>query len=135
MSDKELKNCPCCGNKVKNCPCCGNKAVLISNTPKYGKHSHRILCQTCGVGVLSESGIADVKSKLLNFVFEKWNTRQPDPRIKEALEESVYLLKFALNVIEENDLEYERNESNWVLGRDIESGISKIQSILQREEV
>jgi hypothetical protein len=41
---------------------------------------------------------------------------------------TIYLLKFALQVLEDNDLQNETNKDNWVIGRDIEAHLKKLNN-------
>jgi hypothetical protein len=52
-------------SKLKNCPLCGSSQIEI-----YSEYEH-VMCSACGVIAESESA---------------WNTRTPDPRVKELVE-------------------------------------------------
>lgn len=45
----------------------------------------------------------------------------------ENNETTIYLLKFALEVLTDNGLENERDKNNWVLGRDIEAHLTELE--------
>lgn len=45
----------------------------------------------------------------------------------ETKETTIYLLKFALEVLTANNLENERDNNNWVLGRDIEAHLRELE--------
>lgn len=47
----------------------------------------------------------------------------------ENNETTIYLLKFALNLLESKDLEHERDENNWIIGRDIEAHIKELEQV------
>lgn len=44
-------------------------------------------------------------------------------------ETTIYLLKYALEVLENNDLENTRNKDNWVIGRDIEAHLKELMQV------
>lgn len=47
---------------------------------------------------------------------------------------TIYLLKFALETLEANDLENTRNKDNWVIGRDIETHLEDLANVVKAEE-
>jgi len=46
---------------------------------------------------------------------------------KEQQETSIYLLKFALKVIEDAGLENTKNNDNWTIGKDIEIFLKELE--------
>jgi len=52
-------------------------------------------------------------------------------RVIEELENTLYILEFALDVVEFADLENERDTNNWVIGRDLETEIKRIKELKQ----
>lgn len=47
--------------------------------------------------------------------------------MKNIIENTLYLLKFTLEVLSDNDLQETKNHDNWVIGRDIESNIKELE--------
>ena len=47
---------------------------------------------------------------------------------------TIYLLKFALETLEANDLENTRNKDNWVIGRDIETHLADLANAVETEK-
>lgn len=47
----------------------------------------------------------------------------------KTTETTIYLLKFALEIIEQNELEDTKNKDNWTLGKDIEAHIKELEII------
>ena len=55
------------------------------------------------------------------------NKTQPDPR-EPNMEFLEYVLKFALEVIEDNDLQNTKNKDNWKIGESIDQELEKLNN-------
>ena len=51
----------------------------------------------------------------------------------ERLDDFRYVFKFALRIIEENELEKSKNDDNWELGSSIEDQINEISKMLSND--